>query len=285
MALLKCNRLEKINMLVTFHKMHGLGNDFVICDLSNENNDYLIKQDRISELSDRKFGIGFDQLVTLHKDGDADIYMRIYNADGSIAGACGNVTRCVAHLLCEEFAKKQVEIKTDAGILICEMQDDNSYLANMGKPKTNWQEIPLDRELNTSQIDLSNLKLGKGFAVNVGNPHIVFFVSDIEKIDLDRDVAEYETHDFFPERINLNVAEILDERSIRLKTFERGAGATLACGTGAIATFYAAYVRGLVGDKVNVTMPGGVIEASINQDGELLMLGEVTYVFNGKVEI
>jgi diaminopimelate epimerase len=268
---------------VRFHKMHGLGNDFVICDYRGLD-DLILRKERIQELADRKFGIGFDLLVTMHEDDDADVYIRMYNADGSIAGACGNVTRCVAYLLCQDLGTDEVQIKTDSDILNCQKLDDTSFSVNLGRPKVSWQEIPLSMKFDSANIDVGDEKLGLGFAVNVGNPHIVFFVSHLDEVDLERDVARYETHDFFPERINVNIVEVDNNDAIKLKTWERGVGATLACGTGASASFYAAYQKGLVGDKVNVTMPGGVLEISLNENGEIVMVGDVTYVFAGKVD-
>lgn len=270
--------------VITFHKMHGLGNDFVICDYRCKDN-LTLTEERVQELSDRKFGIGFDLLVTLHNDLDADIYMRMYNADGSVAGACGNVTRCVAFLLCQDLKTNEVKIKTDSDILNCKKLGESTYSVNLGKPKTSWQDIPLSQELDGSNLDVGAKNLGLGYVVNVGNPHLVFFVDDCNKIDLLEDVSQYETSDLFPERINVNVAEIVNSNNIKLKTWERGVGATLACGTGASASFYAAYQKSLVSKRVNITMPGGVLELSLNDQGEVIMVGDVTYVFAGELEV
>ncbi|MGQ0559310.1 MAG: diaminopimelate epimerase [Sphingosinicella sp.] len=258
-----------------FRKMHGLGNDFVIVDARE--GAVAIDADRARALCDRHTGIGCDQLILLEPSDAADLKMRIWNADGGEVEACGNAARCVA--LLEEGV---THIETKGGTI---RASANGRLAtvDMGEPRFGWEEIPLAYAMDTAALPVGWEDLERPAAVNVGNPHLVFFVADAEAVELERLGPQIEQDPLFPERINVNVASIEGE-AIRLRVWERGAGLTLACGPGACATAVAAIRRGLAKSPVEVRLPGGPLTIEWQPGESIRMSGPAPYVFSGEIE-
>lgn len=261
-------------MRVPFIKMHGLGNDFVVLDSRSQ---ALPPVDaRIAAaLADRRTGIGCDQLVLIEPSAVADLKMRIFNPDGSEVGACGNASRAVALLQGEPCT-----IETGGG-LIEARPADVGIAVNMGKPRFGWDAIPLAYAMDTLSMPVGWEELENPVAVNVGNPHAVFFVPDTDAVELDRLGPLIENDPLFPERVNVNVATVTGPASIRLRVWERGAGLTRACGTGACATAVAAMRRGLTGRSVEVILPGGPLTIDWAQDGTIVMTGPAAESFRG----
>jgi diaminopimelate epimerase len=259
-----------------FTKMHGLGNDFAIFDAREQ--PLAIDAARAGALADRRTGIGCDQLILLEPSQQADVRMRIWNADGGEVEACGNASRCVAALLGGELT-----IETRGGLLHAKANGEAAEV-DMGTPRFGWDEVPLAYPMDTSAMPVGWEVLTEPFAVNVGNPHIVFFVEDANAVDLARQGAIIEQDPLFPERINVNVASI-DCGALALRVWERGAGLTQACGTGACASAVAAISRGLVTSPVEVRLPGGTLEVDWERGGNVLMRGPATHVFSGEIEL
>ena len=262
--------------MARFHKMHGLGNDFVIFDAREAP----VEMDgaRARAIADRRTGVGFDQLIVLEQSSLADVKMRIFNSDGSEVGACGNVTRCVALLLGGE-----TRIETDGG-LITGTALDGAATADMGQPSFDWDQIPLAHAMDTLDMPVGWDELQAPVAVNVGNPHVIFFVDNPDAIDLETLGPRIERDPLFPQRVNVNVAAVKDG-AIRLRTWERGAGLTRACGTGACATAVAAIRRKLVTSPVDVTQEGGTLTIEWTPGGSILMTGPATHVFTGEIDL
>ena len=258
-----------------FHKMHGLGNDFVVIDARNS--PVAMTNARARAIADRHTGIGCDQLVLLEPSQSADVHMRIFNPDGSEVGACGNASRCVVSLL-----GRDVDIETGAGIIAGTLGDAGITI-DMGPPRFDWQEIPLAYAMDSADMPVGWEDLDHPMAVNVGNPHVVFFVPDTDAVDLDRIGPQIETDPLFPERVNVNIASIVNG-AIRLRVWERGAGLTRACGTGACATAVAAIRRGLVASPVTVHLPGGPLVIGWQPGGNIAMSGPATHVFSGEAD-
>lgn len=261
-----------------FRKMHGLGNDFVIFDARERA--LPLTTDMVRRLSHRQTGIGCDQLIVMEPSEAADVFMRIYNADGSEVSACGNATRCVASLVGGE----SVGIETKVGILKAAL-NDGAATVDMGTPRFGWDEIPLSMAMDTLSMPVGWELLGAPSAVNVGNPHVIFFVENVDKVDLGRLGPLIERDPLFPERVNVNVAQVNERNEIRLRVWERGAGLTLACGTGACATVAAAVRRRLTERRVTVHLPGGVLNIEVTDDNRILMGGPVATAFTGQVDL
>jgi diaminopimelate epimerase len=265
-------------MTIAFIKMHGAGNDFVIIDERIRPIDFSPEQ--VRHLADRRRGIGCDQFITLHKPPahtDADLFMRIRNPDGSEAGACGNATRCVAELLFEQNGRPYQVIRTVAGDLPAERLADGRVRVDMGAVRTGWADVPLAHEADTLHLPLA----GDPAACSVGNPHVTFFVDDPDLVE--RDGAALERHELFPDRVNVGFARIDDRRHMRLRVWERGVGMTLACGSGACATAFNAYRRGLIERHVEIEMDGGTLEIEVTEAGRVLMTGPVATSFCGEI--
>jgi diaminopimelate epimerase len=256
--------------MTRFHKMHGLGNDFVILDARQ--GAVAMDEARARAIADRRTGVGCDQVILLEPSEVADLRMRIWNADGGEVEACGNATRCVVLL-----EGGSATIETRAGILT-----GDAGGVDMGAPRFGWDEIPLGYALDTAAVPVGWEELRDGAAVNVGNPHIVFFVPDADAVDLARLGPLIEHDPLFPERVNVNVAAIEGE-AIRLRVWERGAGLTAACGTGACATAVAAIRRRLVSSPVEVRLPGGSLTIDWPAGGTIRMRGPATHVFSGEL--
>jgi diaminopimelate epimerase len=269
-----------------FRKMNGLGNDFVVLDLRTRALD--LAPNEIRAIADRDHGIGCDQVIGLEPSADADTFMRIWNADGGEVGACGNAARCVAALLAAENDTSQVSIETESAILEALVNEDGTVTIDMGRPRFNWDEIPLAEPFHdTKRIELQigpidDPVLHSPSVVNVGNPHCIFFVEDLEAHDLARFGPMLEHHPLFPERANISLAEVTGPDSLRLRTWERGAGLTRACGTAACAAAVAATRRGLTERKVRVTLPGGDLLIEWREDNDhILMTGPYALDYEG----
>jgi diaminopimelate epimerase len=263
-------------MRFDFTKMHGLGNDFVIIDARAT--PITMTGALAQGIAQRATGIGCDQLIVLEPSDVADVHMRIWNADGSVAEACGNATRCVAKLL-----GGSARIETAGGLLSASTQG-GLVAVTMPAPRFRSQDIPLAYPMDTVDMPVAWEELDRPAAVNVGNPHIVFFVDDIDAIDLARLGPVIEADPLFPERVNVNVAMVTGDTSIRLRVWERGAGLTRACGTGAVATAVVAINSRRVASPVTVSLPGGDILVDWSGAGAITMQGSATETFRGSAD-
>ncbi|HWA31370.1 MAG TPA: diaminopimelate epimerase, partial [Rhizomicrobium sp.] len=246
--------------MTAFLKMHGLGNDFAVFDARNQK---VALDARLARaLADRRFGVGCDQVIVIEPAANgADAFMRIYNSDGGEVESCGNAARCVARLLMDEKGVSRITLDTAGGSLACDAED-GLVRVNMGVPKFGWREIPMARETDTLSFaidvegsDFYPLKIAS--AVNVGNPHVVLFAQDAEHAPVAEMGPKIENHPLFPERTNVEFVSLIDQNKLRMRVWERGAGITMACGTGACAAMIAAYRRGLVGHKAEIVLDGG----------------------------
>lgn len=254
-------------------KMHGLGNDFVII---NSRGRKAVADARLARaLADRNRGVGFDQLAEIRTSDVADVDLNFWNADGTIAGACGNATRCVAELILSETGKKEVSIRTLRGVLDARRAENGMVSVNMGPPQLTWQEVPLAR-----QVDMQHLPLpGDPIAVGMGNPHCVFVVDDAESIDVAAHGAFVEHDPLFPKATNVEFAQVRSPGEVRMRVWERGTGITLACGSGACATLVATHLRGLTERSVRMQVDGGWLELDWRDDG-VWMTGPTVHVFD-----
>ena len=264
-------------MRVSFTKMHGLGNDFVVLDAREQALPPLTER-LAAALADRHTGIGCDQLIVLDAHDEADLSMRIFNADGSEVEACGNATRAVA--LREGGSPS---IATAGGLLKAEALAGGARI-DMGEPRFEWETIPLGMAMDTLDMPVGWGELERPVAVNVGNPHVVFFVEALDAVPLAELGPQIERDPLFPQRVNVNAAQVIDRSTIRLAVWERGAGLTRACGTGACATAVAAMRRGLVDRCVTVRLPGGPLEIEWTAEGRILMTGPATEAYRGTFE-
>ncbi len=274
---------------IPFRKMNGLGNTFAVFDARER--PVRLAPDAIRALG-AEGAIGFDQMITLERaPNDADVFMRIHNRDGGEVDACGNATRCVGWLVMGESGRKSATIETNAGRLAAfDTGTAETVSVDMGKPRFGWREIPLSQPFDdTRAIDLSFGPvdapiLAAPSAVSMGNPHAVFFVDDVEAVDLARIGPILEHHPMFPERANISLAHVTARDAITLRTWERGAGLTRACGTAACAAAVAAMRKGLVDHAVTVTLPGGPLRIAWREDGHVMMTGAVETEFTGLVD-
>jgi diaminopimelate epimerase len=272
--------------MTTFVKMHGLGNDFVVFDAR----DTAIKLTpaSVKTIADRHFGVGCDTVVVIRPGGaQADAGVIFYNADGSEAESCFNATRCIARLLMDERGLARVKLSTKGGMLACSDAGKGTVIVDMGPPRLDWQQVPL-----AAQVDTLNFPLDIGgssvpvSALSMGNPHCVLFVPDAEKAPVTQLGPRIETLPFFPNRTNVEFAQVLDKDRIRMRVWERGVGVTLACGTGACATAVAAIRRGLTARKVELLLDGGSLTIEWREeDGHVLMTGPTAMPFRGRLEL
>jgi len=258
-----------------FHKMHGLGNDFVIVDARQEA--FEVSPALARAIADRRVGVGCDQLIVLEPSENADLRMRIWNSDGGEVESCGNATRCVVQLT------RATRIESDGGLL--EAKDFGTEVeVRLGEPRFGWEDVPLAYATDTNPLPMSWDGLVRPMALSVGNPHLVFFVPDVSAVPLDELGPKIENDPIFLERINVNVAQV-DLNGIALLTWERGAGLTLACGTGACATAVAAIRSKRAVSPVRVTMPGGSLTIAWEPGQPILMRGGATHVFEGELDL
>lgn len=258
---------------MNFLKMHGLGNDFVILD--QRSGVAVLAAETIEKLCDRHFGVGCDQLIVMEPSKKADLFMRIYNPDASESEACGNATRCVAHLYMKEAGAERCTIETLRGVLSCRLVGNELVEVDMGEP------------LEVQELEGTKFKHGDPVTVNMGNPHCVFFIADVEKLDLEKIGPPIESHKLFPNRTNVEFVEVLPDGGLRQRTWERGAGETLACGSGACAVGVAAIHQGFVDERsVEITLNGGTLSIEWREDdNHVLMTGPVAYVFDGRYKV
>jgi len=273
--------INQIMALIDAYKMDGLGNNFLIID--RRQGALEISKEKIVSLANKK--ISFDQLITLEKKEDDMYPIKIFNPDGIEVTACGNGSRCIAYLISQENKQKRILIKTKERVLNAEIVGKQNVKINMGKVKFNWEEVPLSKKMNTEQISIDFLEKehGYGFCLNVGNPHIIFFVKDCFKINLRELGPKIENYKYFPERTNVTFAQALDKKNIKVNVWERGAGQTKACGTAACATAVAASVKGLADKNLNILFRKGNLQ--IDYEEEIFMTGSVSEVKKVSLDI
>ncbi len=270
---------------IAFTKMHGLGNDFVIID--TRDNPYELSPERVMAIADRHTGVGCDQVILLespssnHHLRDADVFIQIFNADGSQVYACGNATRCVANIIMLESARTSIKIGTGDTLLTAERLPNGLIGVDMGCPQFDWRDIPLSSEQDTLDLNIKNFPLKNATAVNMGNPHCVIFVDDSDAVALEEIGPTLEYHDLFPERANIGIAQIKNTDELRLRVWERGSGITRACGSGACAAAVLAHRRNLTGRKVFVELDGGTLTIDWQTDNHVMMIGPTANSFKG----
>lgn len=270
-------------MALAFRKMHGAGNDFVVLDARTA--PIPLTPAGAAWLADRHRGVGCEQIIRIEASGRADAFMRIFNPDGSEAGACGNATRCVAQLLMEESGRSAVVIETLAGLLPARRGVGGLIEVDMGPPRLSWQEVPLAQAMDTLHLPLGLGPVADPAACSMGNPHATFFVDRLDHLPLAEIGAQLEHHPLFPDRANIGFAQVLAPDAIRLRVWERGAGLTQACGSGACAAVVNAHRRGLTGRRVRVAMPGGELAITWRpEDGHVLMEGPAELSFWGELD-
>ena len=263
--------------------MHGLGNDVVVLDLRAR--DFALTPAAAVAIADRRTGVGCDQIMIIERPRNGgDAFIAIRNSDGGVVESCGNGSRCVARVLMEESGKDKVVLETLGGPIIATRTADGLFSIDMGPAKDAWQAIPLAHAADTLHLPVSEGPLSDGVGVNVGNPHAVFFVADAAAVDLEKVGPKLEHHALFPARINVEAVQVLDRGHIRMRVWERGAGITQACGTGACASAVAAVRRGLTDRKVTVTLDGGDLQIEWRADGHVIMTGPATLVFSGTLD-
>ncbi len=256
-----------------FMKMHGLGNDFVVLDARSR--EIKLSDALVRGIADRHKGIGFDQLAVIGADTNG-VCLTFYNADGSTSGACGNATRCVARYLMETEGHDNLTLATERGMLAAHDAGDGRTAVNMGQPQLDWTEIPLAREMDTLSLPID----GAPVATGMGNPHCTFFVEDVDAVDITAFGAAHEHHPLFPQRTNVQIAQITGPDQIRMRVWERGVGLTLASGSSSCAVAVAAARRGLTGRAVQITLDGGTLEIDWRDDG-VWMTGATMHVASG----
>ncbi len=259
-------------------KMDGLGNDFVIIDNRQKFTD--LTKEQIIKICDRKF-IGCDQLILIEKNSTSDASLKFFNSDGGESGACGNGTRCVAYLISKEKNNKTIILTTLSGNLKSEILGNNLVTTEIGNAKIKWDEIPLSNELNTKNLDikindLNNNKHFGGTAINVGNPHVVFFVDEIKNFNIEQIGPQIENHKIFPEKCNVTIAKVINKNLIKVKVWERGAGLTKACGTAACATAFAGTLNDLTDNNTDIEFNNGKLSIFIDEKNSIHMKGPVS---------
>ncbi len=266
-------------------KMDGLGNDFVIID--QRHNQFVLTKDQIKKICNRNF-IGCDQLILIKENKKFDAELEFFNSDGGEVGACGNGTRCVAYFLSKENKKDIIEVYTSSGNLKSKIFDKKIVETQIGVPKTKWNEIPISKDLDTVNLnikifDKNNKEFIGGTAINVGNPHVIFCVKNLEDFDIKKIGPEIEKHNLFPEKCNVTIAQIINKSLIKVKVWERGAGLTKACGTAACATAVAGKINGLTGSKTEIAFPLGNLSILIDNKNSIYMTGPVSEI--EKIEV
>ena len=265
-------------MNIKAFKMDGLGNDFVIID--NRQKITNLDKEQIIKICDRSF-IGCDQLILIENDNSADAYLKFFNSDGGESGACGNGTRCIANFISKETNNKTIILKTLSGLLKSEILGNKIVTTEIGKAKTEWSEIPLSEKLDTKNLNIKILDKNNkehigGTAVNVGNPHIIFFVNELNDFNIKKIGPEIENHFIFPEKCNVTIAQVINKGLIKIKVWERGAGLTKACGTAACATAFAGKINNLTENKTDIEFSTGKLSIWIDPKNSIHMKGPVS---------
>ena len=272
--------------MTAFLKMHGLGNDFVAFDARDSA--FVLTADQARKIADRHFGIGCDTVVVMRPGGAAaDVSLLFYNADGAESESCGNATRCIARLLMDERGLARVRISTKGGMIACSDAGKGLVTLNMGEPRLDWGALPMSAPVDTTNfpLDVGGTSLPAS-AVSMGNPHCVLFVPDAAKAPVASLGPKIETLPLFPNRVNVEFAQVLDRGRIRMRVWERGAGITLACGTGACATAVAAVRRGLTDRKVELVLDSGSLFIEWRaEDNHVLMTGPAAFPYRGRVDL
>jgi diaminopimelate epimerase len=268
-------------------KMDGLGNDFVIID--NRSNQIHLSNEQIVKICNREF-IGCDQLIIIKDNSETDASVEFFNSDGSPSGACGNGTRCVADLLSKEKKKNSITVTTESGNLNSKILGNNMVTTQIGVARTEWHEIPLSKNLDTKNLnikilDSDNKEFFGGMAINVGNPHLIFFIKNLEKFNIEKIGPQLEVHEFFPEKCNVTIAEVVNKNLIKVKVWERGAGLTKACGTAACATAMAGKLNNLTEDKVDIQFKSGILNISIDDQNMIHMKGPVSNIQDIEIKL
>ena len=267
-------------MNIKAFKMDGLGNDFVIID--NRQKITNLNKEQIIKICDRSF-IGCDQLILIENDNSADAYLKFFNSDGGESGACGNGTRCIANFISKETDNKTIILKTFSGLLKSEILGNKIVTTEIGKAKIDWSEIPLLEKLDTRNLNIKILDINDkehigGTAVNVGNPHIIFFVNELNDFNIKKIGPEIENHSIFPEKCNVTIAQVINKDLIKVKVWERGAGLTKACGTAACATAFAGKINNLTENKTDIEFSTGKLSIWIDAKNSIHMKGPVSDV-------
>ena len=262
------------------YKMDGLGNDFVIFDKREKS--ISLTKDQIIKISDRN-NIGCDQVILIDRDENNDAFLKFYNSDGGEISACGNGSRCVAYLLMKESNKNKISLRTKVGTLRAELNEKNLVSINMGQPNFEWNKIPLSKKMDNKNLEIkigdnNGKEIVGGFSLNVGNPHIIFFVNDFNKFDLKKIGPKIENHNYFPEKCNVTLASIKNKKHLKVKVWERGAGLTKACGTAACATAVSGAVLKLSERCVDIEFSEGLLNIDWKKDNNIYMTGEVSEV-------
>ena len=274
-------------MEIKAFKMDGLGNDFIIIDQRKEK--IILSKDQIIKICNRKF-IGCDQLIFVKENTEIDAELEFYNSDGSKSDACGNGTRCVAHLLSKENDKNEINLIVASQILKSKIFENNIVETSIGSPRMNWNEIPLSKESDTKNLEIKivdneNKVFYGGIAVNVGNPHVIFFIDNIDKFNLEKIGPEIENHELFPEKCNVTLAKKISPSLIKVKVWERGAGLTKACGTAACATAVAANLKNISNSQTEIEFSTGKLTVSIDEKHNIRMTGPVSEIKEIKINI
>ena len=269
------------------YKMDGLGNDFIIFD--NRKSSISLTKDQIIKIADRN-NIGCDQVIFIDKDKSYDASLKFFNSDGNEISACGNGSRCVAYLLMQENKSKKTSLRTKSRVLYAQFSNNNMVNINMGQPYFEWNKIPLLKSMDNKNLqivinDNNENEIRGGFSLSVGNPHIIFFVEDVENFDLKKIGPEIENHKLFPEKCNVTLAKVINKNLIKVKVWERGAGLTKACGTAACATAIAGNINGLVEKKTDIEFKLGKLSIFIDDKNIVHMNGPVSDIKNIEIKI
>jgi diaminopimelate epimerase len=280
------DKIENMNKLDAY-KMDGLGNDFIIFDKREKS--FSLTKDQVIQIADRNH-IGCDQVILIDNDESNNVCLNFYNSDGGEIAACGNGSRCVAYLLMNENKTKKISLKTKAGVLFAELEDNNLIRINIGKPNFDWKKIPLNNEMDNKNLKIklknkNGQEIEGGFSLNVGNPHVIFFVKNYNEYDLKKIGPSIENHNFFPEKCNVTLASIVNKKHIKIKVWERGAGLTKACGTAACATVVASSVLKLTDRTANIEFEEGLLNIEWNFDNNIYMKGKVSEIKKIKINI
>tara|TARA_B100001123_G_scaffold408377_1_gene501515 strand:+ start:45 stop:872 length:828 start_codon:yes stop_codon:yes gene_type:complete len=262
------------------YKMDGLGNDFIIFDKREKS--ISLSKDEIIKISDRK-NIGCDQVIFIEKDKNSNPFLKFYNSDGGEISACGNGSRCVAYFLMNENKNKKISLRTKAGILKAELNDKNLVSINIGEPNFEWNKIPLSKKMDYKNLkikikSINNKLIEGGFSLSVGNPHVIFFVENLNEFNLEEIGPKIENHSYFPQKCNVTIASVQNKKHVKIKVWERGAGLTKACGTAACATTVSGSILNLTERNLNVEFSKGLLNVDWGKDNNINMTGEVSEI-------